>query len=350
MANKRMRLPNGFGQISKINNARLRNPYRVMITVGKTDEGRPICKILKPQGYFRTYNEAYSALMEYNKRPYELNNTTLADVYTAWFNKYERTVTASHIRGIRSAWKRCESIESLPIRGIRPRHIKSLLDQLETTESAKMQGLVKQVLNQVFDYAMEYELVDRNFARECRPNRDLTQKEEAERTSHVAFTENELQILWAHSTDPCVRAILIQCYSGWRPSEFLNITSENINWTEKSFIGGSKTESGKNRIVPIHPLIEGLVRDALDDSGNRLFRGKYTYYHPQFHKTMEAYNLEPNHRPHDARKTFVTLAKRYGVDEYAIKRIVGHKINDLTERVYTERDFTWLKTEIEKIK
>lgn len=56
------------------------------------------------------------------------------------------------------------------------------------------------------------------------------------------------------------------------------------------------------------------------------------------------------HVPHDPRLTFVTMAKKYYVDEYAIKRIVGHKITDITERVYTKRDVEWLKSEIEKIK
>lgn len=47
---------------------------------------------------------------------------------------------------------------------------------------------------------------------------------------------------------------------------------------------------------------------------------------------------------------FVTMAKKYSVDEYAIKYIVGHAINDITEKVYTKREIEWLKTEIEKIK
>lgn len=44
------------------------------------------------------------------------------------------------------------------------------------------------------------------------------------------------------------------------------------------------------------------------------------------------------------------MAKKFKVDEYAIKRIVGHEINDVTEKVYTQRDLAWLKSEIEKIK
>ena len=43
------------------------------------------------------------------------------------------------------------------------------------------------------------------------------------------------------------------------------------------------------------------------------------------------------------------MAKKYGVDEYAIKYMVGHKIADITEKVYTQREFDWLKTEIEKL-
>ena len=59
--------------------------------------------------------------------------------------------------------------------------------------------------------------------------------------------------------------------------------------------------------------------------------------------------LNPDHKGHDGRVTFVTLAKRYNINEYALKRIVGHAIQDLTERVYTERSVEWLQEEIEKI-
>ena len=46
---------------------------------------------------------------------------------------------------------------------------------------------------------------------------------------------------------------------------------------------------------------------------------------------------------------FVTLAKKAEMDEYALKRIVGRKIDDLTDRVYTRRTFEWLISELDKI-
>ena len=47
---------------------------------------------------------------------------------------------------------------------------------------------------------------------------------------------------------------------------------------------------------------------------------------------------------------FVTKAKKYKVDEYAIKYMVGHEIQDVTEKVYTVRELDWLSEEIEKIR
>ena len=44
-----------------------------------------------------------------------------------------------------------------------------------------------------------------------------------------------------------------------------------------------------------------------------------------------------------------TLLSRKHVDEYILKRIVGHSIPDITEDVYTHRDFEELRAEILKI-
>ena len=44
------------------------------------------------------------------------------------------------------------------------------------------------------------------------------------------------------------------------------------------------------------------------------------------------------------------MAKKYNVDEYAIKYMVGHHITGITEKVYTRRDPTWLMDEICKIR
>lgn len=74
----------------------------------------------------------------------------------------------------------------------------------------------------------------------------------------------------------------------------------------------------------------------------------YDDYRNRFRKIMKF--LDMSHKPHDTRHTFVTLAKRYGMNEYILKMIVGHKINDLTENTYTHRKDEEIKREILKIK
>lgn len=76
----------------------------------------------------------------------------------------------------------------------------------------------------------------------------------------------------------------------------------------------------------------------------------YNKYITLFKNIIHSLNLNENHRTHDCRKQFVTMAKKYNVDEYAIKYIVGHSISDITEKIYTTRSLEWLKAEIEKIK
>ncbi len=72
----------------------------------------------------------------------------------------------------------------------------------------------------------------------------------------------------------------------------------------------------------------------------------YDKYAGRFAKIMTAPGMHKDHRPHDPRTTFITMAKKAGVDEYVINLLVGHKITDITEGTYTKRDLEWLRTEI----
>ena len=114
--------------------------------------------------------------------------------------------------------------------------------------------------------------------------------------------------------------------------------------------GGMKTAAGTNRVVPIHERIRPFVEKLYSADSPRLVNMSYQMYRKQFILVRCSLGLDPAHTPHDCRKTFVTMMKWAGADEYAIKRIVGHTIGDITEAVYTERDNEWLKKEIMKIK
>lgn len=357
---RRRKLPNGFGQITEIKNRNLRKPFRAMVTIGVNENGRPIQKMLKPDSYFESYNEAYSALVAYNKNPYDLDSTILvSELYEKWLEEYSKTIeSASSLRSISAAWKRCSSVYNMRATDLRARHIKGCID---IAPSNSLKGRIKSVFNLMLDYALEYEIVDKNYARTftlANDNPDVN--------GHIIFTDKEMDKIWENIHLPYVDLIVIQCYSGWRPQELGLIKIEDvdiINWT---FRGGMKTDAGKNRIVPIHSKIRPLVKARYDeaiilgsdylfncaDTATHRSNLKLTYdkYRHRFDKIRDQLELNPNHRAHDGRKHFITLCKKYNVDEYAIKYMVGHSISDITEKVYTDRSIDWLKSEIEKIK
>ena len=371
---KRMRLPNGFGQISEIKGMNLRKPFRAMVTVGKTDEGRPICKLLQPEAYFETYNDAYQALIEYNKNPYIFNNSiTMQELFESWSKEYFKTCSDSTKSNVKTIWRYCDSIKDLKVSEIRPRHIKYCMEkgtvivkgeERQTTPGIKEK--IKSYLNLILDYAVEYELIDRNYARmTSSPKR--TEDETVEH--HIPYTAEEIDLLWQNISLPGVDVLLIQCYTGWRPKELELLEVKDVDLEQGFMKGGIKTKAGKNRIVPIHSRIYGLVEKRYNESkalnskylftytGSGVHKKTtdelpYTYrrYHTDLKNITEKLGLDPNHKPHDGRAHFVTMAKNYEVSDYAIKRIIGHEIKDITEFVYTTRNIDWLKQEIEKIK
>ncbi|MCI9079334.1 MAG: hypothetical protein HFH68_10490 [Lachnospiraceae bacterium] len=61
-------------------------------------------------------------------------------------------------------------------------------------------------------------------------------------------------------------------------------------------------------------------------------------------------NFSMQHKLHDTRHTFITKAKDAGINEYILKLIAGHAIEDITEKIYTHRTIENLQKEIIKIK
>lgn len=362
---KRKRLPNGFGQISEIKNANLRNRFRAMVTVGKTSTGKYIVKPLKPVSFFHTYNEAYAALVEYNKDPYSLDDEmTVKELYEKWSEEYRKSLKSdSSFRTITSAWAYCSDVYDIRARDLRARHIKDCMENGKynnKTPSANIKSRIKSMFNLMLDYALEYELVTRNYARTFVLSGDIIDEKEQNTKGHISFTDEEMNVLWNHLTVPYVDVLLFQCYSGWRPQEIGLIEISNVNLEKGIMIGGMKTEAGKNRVVPIHPKIKEIVernyKESILNGRKYLFTCTdgsdltYDKYQKRFVKLRDDLRLNPEHRPHDGRKHFVTMAKKYKVDEYAIKYIIGHRIEDLTERVYTDRTIEWLITEMKKLK
>lgn len=332
-----MRLPNGFGQISKLNK-KLRNPWRAMVTVGQDKETGKYKR--KTLGYYKSYNEAYTALLEYHNDPTLIVEKTILDLYDEWSQQHFEKVKSTKMYKI--AIERCKTIYNVKLPEVRMRHIREVLEQELPPSSLNN---IKTTLSLMFDYAISHEYMTTNYARQ------YTELDKYKTVSaHIAFKDEEVNRLWQSSQIEFVSIILIGIYTGFRPQELMSLKIENVNIIDWTITGGMKTEAGRDRTVPVHELIKPLVKRWYKEDETYLFRG-YQYHHLYSHMIAicEKYNLDPAHKPHDVRKTFVTKCKKCNVDEYAIKKMVGHKSGDLTEDIYTDRDIEWLRSELNKM-
>lgn len=370
-----MKRANKAGSVFKVNGKR-RKKYRARVTVGYEVRDGKVKQIVKDLGYFLTRQEAEVALNNYADCPYDLDtkNITLKEVYEEWSKGYFKTIKDSSIRSVTSAFAYMHSLHNRRIRDIRASQLRKCLEEAyvivgngkhkgeKKMASASTKARMKSVMNHIFMYAVEHEYVETNYAKNFNLPKEIREDCREEKREVVIFSNDELERLWNHVDE--VRfadMVLIGIYSGWRPQELAILQVEDIDLDKGFMRGGLKTKAGENRLVPIHPVIRELVEKRYnnakemgsaylfnDEEGQRGTNLTYDKYRGRFIKVMKRLHME-NHHPHETRHTFITNCKRSGVDEYILKRIVGHKTNDITEGTYTHRKPFELKRELEKI-
>lgn len=362
------RLPNGYGQIRKLSGNR-RNPYGVyppqveedqdgrrlpvkaLCYVNSWSVGFAVLTALKAGTYtpgleneLMTVNSPEDLLADYARlRRYFLNqpevcDPTFADVYKLYFrDKYEsgKEYSVSARRGTQTAFANCKSLHDKSFRSLRLDDLQAVVDTCPLKHASL--ELIVSLIKQMYRYADAHELCDRDYGLHVKIKK-------ADDDEHgVPFTEDELSVLWDHSDDPTAEMVLIMCYAGYRVSAYKDIV---VNLEEKSFFGGNKTISGKGVLCPIHSAIYPLVKRRIERDGCMM--ADTQIFRKQMYSVLASFGLA-KHTPHDCKHTFSALCERYGVNEHDRKRMLGHKIGDITNDVYGHRTLEELRSEIEKI-
>lgn len=339
-----MRNSNGFGSVIKLGGKR-RRPYAVRITAGWTDDGKQKFKYIS---YHEKKTDAVIALAEFNKNPYDIDASriTFAEIYEKWSDVEYRTLSDSSVKGYKSVYKHCSSIHNKTFKDLKKTHLQGVIDEIDAPSAAE---LCKFLFMKMYKFALENDIVGKDYSQFVKLPKKPTAKKK------VPFTQDEINLLW-ENVDKIKYAdfTLILLYTGMRIGELLDIKKENIHLDERYMIGGSKTDAGKNRIIPIHKRILPLIKNRMEQSDNEwLFinkRGGKLQYSPfmKYHwpNLMEDMNAE--HTPHDTRHTFISNMDRLGVNVILTKRIVGHANENITQH-YTHKMIEELIDAVDKL-
>lgn len=336
-----MKHPNGYGTCAKLSGNR-RNPFVVRKTTGWDDRGYPIYLTV---GYYPTREAGLIALAQYNNDPYDVDATklTLEALFEKWSERAFLKMSKSSAGSLKSAFKHCRPLYAMKYRDIKSFHIQDCIDNCGKGYST--QWAIKNLWGHLDKFALEMDVINKGYA-------TLTTAAPIPETSKVPFTDEEVTALWAVSSEPWIDSVLVFLYSGWRISELLGLTREDVDLTAGTMKGGVKTKAGKGRIVPIHSKVFELVKRRYDEGGKYLFQhnGKAVsnaQYYIFWKAIMEAHGM--NHTPHECRHTFRSRLDSAGANRVAINKIMGHSGKDTGEQVYTHKTLEELKAAIETI-
>lgn len=164
----------------------------------------------------------------------------------------------------------------------------------------------------------------------------------------------------------CADYIVVQCYTGFRPSEMLALNVEDYDKEHRAFVGGAKTDAGRDRTVTIspkiRPIIDRLIDDResgpifLQDNGTRM---SLAVYRKLFYEALDAAGLEnpeikkdgvmrKTYTPHSCRHTFATLMKKVNAPDKDKLSLIGHTSTEML-RHYQDVDFAALQNITDQI-
>lgn len=350
-----MKRGNDQGSVYKLSGKSRRKPWTATITVGwepiATDSDKPKFKQIRQSlGTFKTKREALDALSQHRVSPVSPKHEIItSELYEEWSKvKYPR-VSHSTANNYRAAWKHIEpTLGRVTFKELRSSHWQNLIDKKANELSRSSLQKIRTLATLLYSYALQEEIVTRNYAQNIKLPRSEEQEKEI-------FTDLELSKMFKNTHIPYVDTILIMCYTGFRISELLSLTKFSVDFEQQILKGGSKSEAGKDRIVPISPKILPFIKRWYDKGGATLICRKdgsplpvKVYRDDCYYKALSKLDI-PRRTPHTCRHTAASLYHRAGLDPLVIQRIMGHSTYAFTADKYTHLDIKQLTDAINHV-
>lgn len=332
--------PNGYGTVYKLSGKNRKRPYVAKRTTGwKKLEGGKRKQTYEVVGYYETRQDAINALAAYWQGGIKQSSAlTFKDLYSEWSVAHFERISRSTSRQYEMAYNHFAPLHNITFINLRTSHFQQVIDNT-VLKKGSLEKL-KLLASTLYEYAIQNDICNKNYATYI----ILPKSDKKERQ---IFTDAEIKKLWDNSSKPFVDSALVLIYTGMRVNEMLSLTRFSVDLEKQTITSGSKTDAGKNRVIPIHTKIFPFIR-ARYAAGERLFPISYTLYAKGFKASMSALGIKGK-TPHCARHTFATLMARKGADAKALQKIIGHANYSTTVDIYTHLDTTDLRNEIEKL-
>lgn len=293
-------------------------------------------RITRSKSGFKTKREAIEYLPML-KNVQRKKSITFFDLYNSWLPTHRAGKTT--IDCYKAAMKYFKSIYFLVLDDITVDDLQECMD--DCPKGKRTRENMKALAGLLYKYAIPRHLANLNMGQYLIVGCGESGNKEALPDEAVKALEKNVD------TIPGADYVLCQCYLGFRPSEFLALDAINYNRKEKAFIGGAKTEAGKDRIVTISPKIQPIINKLLENKlsgpvfcnpdGSAM---SIKSYRELFYSVLESCGIENpieekdgirrrRYTPHSCRHTFATMMKRVeGADKDKLA-LMGHTSTEM---------------------
>lgn len=334
---------NGMGGVIKTENGK----YMARVTVGWTPDHKPI---RKTKSGFKTKAEAFQYVAILKETPHAVRGSiSLRQLYEKWEPFYEPRISDMTMKTYISAFKYFQPIEHLKLEDITVEELQDCIDKAVAAGKGRSTiNNMKTVCSLLYDFAEMKNLCDKNPASHLYVSA-------VKKGTREPITEAQLEIIrQAVGVEPYADYVYCLCYLGYRPGEMLEMKKSSYNAEEHYFVGGKKTEAGKNRIVTISPKIQPIIDRLIAE-----MPGEYVFPRQDgknlgkkmsdehFNKTvfkplMRKLGLDDTLSPYSARHTFANKLKKVTGSDTDKASLIGHADASMT-KYYQAADIDSLK-------
>lgn len=270
---------------------------------------------------------------------------TLEQVYNSWLPWYEPRVGQTTLNGYKAAYKYFSALSGRYIDTITAGDLQECLDNCPNGKRTHQN--MKVTAGLIWAYAYDRDLVPKDVTENLYIGKHETQQREP-------ITEAELEIIRrAIGQEPYAEYVYAMCYLGFRPGEFLKLKKADLH-TETGvtyLTGGSKTDAGRNRRVPVPPQIASIIQERMSVLNTDLLfpratynqNGEFTGYKPMtdahfresvFKPLMKRLNIAEGKVPYCTRHTYADKLKAAAGDEKSKAALMGHTDYSFTQARY----------------
>lgn len=311
---------------------------------GKDGESKRIAR-KKTKGGFATKAEALAACDSLRKKPKTYGKVpAFINVYNAWEKEYlTKGKSKSTLYGWRAAKKYYADLHYFGFNEIGLDDLQDCVN--ECPQGKRTRENMKALASLLYKYALPRHWSDMNYA-------EYIQVGEGEEGTHPPFDKKQVEIIRASiGIVPHAEDIFCLIYTGFRPTEFLGLTVEDV--VEQDGISyltaGIKTEAGKGRAVTIAPRIKEIIDQRLRSGNTYLFprddgeRMTADYFRDMyFYPALAAMGIQQvpekgkpaQYVPYSCRHTFSNMLKNAAGADKDKAALMGHADYETTKRLY----------------